>query len=213
MNIIDLTHEIHSGMMTYPGDPDVILEEAMTHDVDYCHVDHLDCGSHTGTHIDAPYHFLADGKRITDFPVCRFTGEGVVWDLRHKKAGEVITAEDAAPLQGKVQEGDFLVVQTGWCGKYGTQDYLDHPYISAEAAQLLVDMGVSIVAVDFLNVDSTLLEEWNAHPVLLGSEVLIVENLANSLALDAGRRYRFCFIPMKLGGSDGAPIRAFAVEL
>ena len=213
MNIIDLTHEIHSGMMTYPGDPDIVLEEAATHDVDGCHVDHLDCGSHTGTHIDAPYHFLADGKRITDYPVSRFIAEGVVWDLKHKGPGDIITAEDVMPLQEKVQEGDFLVLQTGWSEKFGTDAYLDHPFLSGETAQLLVDLGVSIVAVDFLNVDSTLHEQWDAHPVLLGNEVLIVENLANTLALDASQRYRFCFIPLKLGGSDGSPIRAFAVEI
>ena len=212
MTIIDLTHPIHSGMMAYPGDPEISLKEAMTHEVDYCHVDYLQCGSHAGTHIDAPYHFLVDGKHITDYPVSRFLGEGIVWDLRHKKAGEAITAEDALPLQEKIQRGDFVVLQTGWFEKYGTDDYYDHPYISKEAAELLVELGASIVAVDFLNVDPTRWEQWDAHPVFLGNEVLIVENLNNSTSLDADRRYCFCFAPLKLQGSDGAPIRAFAIE-
>lgn len=213
MNIIDLTHEIHKGMMTYPGDPQISLEEAMVHETDYCHVDYLRCGSHAGTHIDAPYHFLPEGKRITDFPISRFIGEGIVWDLRDKKPKEAITEEDVMVLREKVKVGDFLLLQTGWCEKYDSDEYLDHPFITGEAAQLLVDMGVRIVAVDFLNVDPTRWEQWDAHPVLLGNEVLIVENVANSLTLDAEKRYAFGFMPLKLMGSDGAPIRAFAVEL
>ena len=213
MSIIDLTHEIHTGMMVYPGDPEISLEKMCTHEADGCHVDSLKCGSHTGTHIDAPYHFLPEGKNITDYPLSRFIGEGVVLDLRHKKSGEAITTDDLQPCMDRIKKGDFLILQTGWCEKYGTDAYLNHPYISAQAAQRIVECGVSIVAVDFLNVDPTLWEQWDAHPVFLESEVLIVENLADSLALDPGGRYRFCFAPMKLGGSDGAPVRAFAIEL
>lgn len=213
MDIIDLTHEIRTGMMKYPGDPDITLDEALTHEADYCHVDELHCGSHTGTHIDAPYHFLADGKRITDFPISKFVGEGVVADLRHKKAKEAITAADLEPCIKKLQRGDFLLMQTGWYQKYGTEEYLEHPYVSKEAAQLLVELGVSIVAVDFLNVDPTTWEQWEAHPVFLSSDVLIVENINDSLQLDADRRYNFSFAPLKLQDSDGAPIRAFAIEI
>ena len=213
MNIVDLTHEIHTGMMAYPGDPEISLEAACTHEADYCHVDYLMCGSHAGTHIDAPYHFLPEGKHITDYPVSRFIGEGVVLDLQHKSAGEAITMEDLMPLSETIREGDFLVLQTGWCEKFGDEAYLNHPYISAEAAEAIVKMGVSLVAVDFLNVDPTLYEQWDVHPILLGNEVLIVENLNNSLALEPNKRYRFCFAPIKLQGSDGGPIRAFAEEI
>ena len=212
MNMIDLTHEIKTGMMSYPGDPDISLTEAMVHETDYCHVDYLQCGSHTGTHIDAPYHFLPDGKRITDFPVSKFVGEGIIADLRAKRAGEAITVDDLEPCEESLKKGDYLLLQTGWYQKFGTDDYLDHPYISKEAAEWIVAHGISIVAVDFLNVDSTLHEQWDAHPVFLSNDVLIVENINNSLALDADKRYNFSFVPLKLQGSDGSPIRAFAVE-
>lgn len=212
MKIIDLTHEIHTGMMAYPGDPEISLEEAATHEANGCHVDYFMGGSHTGTHIDAPYHFLPDGKRITDYPVSRFIGEGVAADLKHKKAGEAITADDLGPVLPRIEKGDFLLLQTGWCEKYGTDEYLNHPYISADAAQLIVDCGVSIIAVDFLNVDPTIWEQWDTHPIFLSNEVLIVENINNSLELDPDARYCFCFVPMKFGGSDGAPIRAYAID-
>uniref|UniRef100_UPI0039F61E6D cyclase family protein n=1 Tax=Zhenpiania hominis TaxID=2763644 RepID=UPI0039F61E6D len=61
MKVIDLTHEIKTNMQVFPGDPEVEIKEALTHKTDYCHVDRLLLGSHSGTHIDAPYHFLEDG--------------------------------------------------------------------------------------------------------------------------------------------------------
>ena len=213
LKIIDLTHDIRTGMMVYPGDPGVEVRESLTHESAFCHVDRLDIGSHTGTHIDAPYHFLAEGKRITDFPVSQFVGEGVVIDLTGKGAGEAITEADLQPLHEQITAGDFVLLRTGWCEKFGTDEYLDHPYVSGDAAELLVEWGVRIVAVDFLNVDSTRLEQWDAHPVLLSSDVLIMENIANSLALDPEKRYLFSFAPLKVAGSDGAPVRAFAIEL
>ncbi|MDO4833893.1 MAG: cyclase family protein [Bacillota bacterium] len=212
MNIIDLTHEIKTGIMRYPGDPDISLTEALIHEKDYCHVDYLQCGSHTGTHIDAPYHFLPDGKRITDFPISKFVGEGIVIDLRYKEAGEVILPEDIEPYKHCIREGDFVLIQTGWYYRFGTDEYLDHPYFSKETAVFLAKMGISIIAVDFMNVDSTKLEQWQAHPVFLSNDVLIVENINHSLKLKPDIRYRFGFLPLKLHGSDGSPIRAFAIE-
>ena len=212
LKVIDLTHEIRTGMMVYPGDPGVEVNESLTHEAAFCHVDRLDMGTHTGTHIDAPYHFLADGKRITDFPAGTFVGEGVVIDLTEKKAGEAITGEDLMPARDRVRAGDLVLLQTGWCRYFGSEEYLDHPYLSGEAAELLVKWGARIVAVDFLNVDSTRLEQEDAHPALLSKDVLIVENIANSLALDPRKRYLFSFAPLKVAGSDGGPVRAFAIE-
>lgn len=211
MTIIDLTHEIKNGMMLYPGDPEIAIREGLTHQRDYCHVDRLHLNSHTGTHIDAPFHFLPEGKPISAFPAERFLCRGVAVDLRHKKAHEVITAEDlrAAPLE----PGCAAVLVTGWYRTFGTEAYFRHPYLARSAAEHLVARGVSIVAVDVLNVDRTFGEDWSAHQVLLGSETLIVENLTNTLALDFGKPYLFSFLPLKIRGTDGSPIRAVAMEI
>lgn len=213
MKVIDLTHEITSGMMVYPGDPQVEISEALKHESDYCHVDSLRMGSHTGTHIDAPYHFLPRGKRITDYPLSKFTGEGIALDLSDKKDNEAIEADDLEKIRPLINKGDILVLCTGWYRHFGSDRYLNHPFLSRGAAVLIVEMGISIVAVDFLNVDPTLYESWEAHPVLLSNDVLIVENVNDSMELEGGRRYRFAFAPLKLNGSDGSPIRAFAMEI
>lgn len=210
MKIIDLTHDIKNGMMIYPGDPEIAIKEGLTHEKDYCHVDQLHLNSHVGTHIDAPFHFLSDGKPISAFPVDFFVRPGVAIDLRHKKAGETITAEDLRCSH--LEQGCAVVLVTGWYRFFGSEEYLKHPYLSKEAAEFLVEQGVSIVAVDFLNVDQTFGDVWDAHQVLLGRETLIVENLNNTLALEFGKPYLFSFLPLKVMGTDGSPIRAVAID-
>lgn len=210
MNIIDLTHDIKNGMMIYPGDPEIAITEGLTHERDYCHVDQLHLNTHVGTHIDAPLHFLSGGKPISAFSVDFFVRSGVAIDLRHKKAGETITVEDLR--SSHLEQGCAAVLVTGWYRFFGSEEYLKHPYLSKEAAEFLVEQGVSIVAVDFLNVDQTFGDAWNAHQVLLGRETLIVENLNNTLVLDFDKSYLFSFLPLKILGTDGSPIRAVAIE-
>lgn len=212
MKVIDLTHEIKTNMQVFPGDPEVEIKEALTHKTDYCHVDRLLLGSHSGTHIDAPYHFLEDGKRISDYPLSRFMGDGVVIDLQRKKAGEAIQREELKVHEKRIHPGDLVILKTGWCETFGTERYLEHPYLTADAARFLVEKKIGIIAIDFLNVDPTLWESWEAHPVFLSADVLIVENINHSLELEEEKQYWFCFAPLKLADSDGAPIRAFAVE-
>ena len=208
---IDLTHNIANGMMIYPGDPQICISEGLTHEKDYCHVDQLHLNSHTGTHIDAPLHFIADSKTITDYPTDKFINEGIAIDLRHKTDGEAITVDDLAPAH--IEAGMSVVLATGWYQYFNTERYLNHPYISKEADQYLVDKKVSIVAVDFLNVDQTLVEAWDAHPILLGNDTLIVENINNSLELAFDRTYILSFLPLKVVGTDGSPVRAVAMVM
>ena len=210
MKTIDLSHEIKNGMMVFPGDPEISIEEGLSHEEDYCHVDRMHINSHTGTHIDAPHHFIKDGKRITDYEVGKFVGEGIAIDLTYKKSGEGINVSDLE--KANIEEGMIVTLVTGWAKYFGQEKYLDHPFITKEAAEFLVKKGTSIVAVDFLNVYPTVYESWEAHPVLLSNDVLIVENIANSSELAEGKKYIFSFLPLKLWGSDGSPVRGMAVE-
>lgn len=210
MNVIDLTHNIENGMMIYPGDPEISITEGLTHERDYCHVDRLQLNTHVGTHIDAPLHFLPEGRPITAFPADAFLKRGVAIDLTFKKPQERITAQDLR--FARIEHGCAVVLVTGWYRSFGTKDYLKHPYLSKDAAEYLVKQGVSIVAVDFLNVDQTFGKAWDAHTVLLRNETLIVENLNNTLLLDFDKSYLFSFLPLKILGTDGSPVRAVAIE-
>ncbi len=224
MEVIDLSHTIHDDIQIYPGDPVPSISRGLTHEKDYCHVDLLKLGSHTGTHIDAPYHFLKDGKRIDELPVRRFVGNGILIDVSHKSERDAIESADLKSYASEIKKGDFIILKTGWDRYFGTPRYLQHPYLSAAGAELLLGAGAALVGIDALNIDSscqTVMDpeygnadseahedhDYPAHDILLGNDILIVENLCN---LDKIRRPQgiYSFLPLKLKGSDGSPIRA-----
>jgi kynurenine formamidase len=224
MEVIDLTHTIHDDIQIYPGDPKPLISRGLTHEKDYCHVDLLKLGSHTGTHIDAPYHFFKDGQRIDEIPVQRFIGNGILIDVSRKSERGLIDIADFESSASEVKNGDFVIIKTGWERYFGTPKYYRHPYLGADGARLLVKMGVSLVGIDALNVDPTyyaskdsdsvakdLPDEasygYPVHDLLLGNDILIVENLCNLDKIDAVKGI-YSFLPLKLKDSDGSPIRA-----
>jgi kynurenine formamidase len=224
MEVIDLTHTIHDDIQIYPGDPIPSIGRGLTHEKDYCHVDLLKLGSHTGTHIDAPYHFLKDGQRIDEIPVQRFIGNGILVDVSGKSERELIDSTDLKSYASQIIKGDFVILETGWDRYFGTPKYYRHPYLSADGAMLLVEMGVSLVGIDALNVDPTyhaskdsgpaandLPDEesygYPVHELLLGNDILIVENLYNLDKINSVKGI-YSFLPLKLKDSDGSPIRA-----
>jgi kynurenine formamidase len=229
MEVIDLTHTIHEDIQIYPGDPAPSIRRFLTHENDYCHVDMLKLGSHTGTHIDAPYHFLKKGLRIDEIPADRFLGNGILLDVSGKSDRALIETYDIEPYATEIEKGDFTIFRTGWDQYFGTPRYLHHPFLSADGAGLLVELGVSLVGVDAMNIDPTYQEVMDldlpakdagenaedyvypAHDILLGNSVLIVENLCN---LDKIRKVRglYSFLPLKLRDSDGSPIRAVFID-
>jgi arylformamidase len=228
MKIIDLSHTIHDEIQIFPGDPVPSIKRGLTHEKDYCHVDILTLGSHTGTHIDAPFHFLKKGKKIDELPVQRFVGHGVLIDASAKSDRDVIEPGDIEPYENEIAEGDFVIFRTGRDKYFGTSRYYLHPYLSLEGARLLVKMNISLVGIDALNIDPTYYgtmdsdsaaknlpdEEdygYPVHDILLGNEILIVENLCS---LDKVKQVKgvYSFLPLKLKDSDGSPIRAVYIQ-
>lgn len=215
--VVDLSRRVDDATQVYPGDPEVRLEPATTladHGVNVLGV-HI--GSHSGTHVDAPYHFVEDGARIDELDPRLFVGPAAVLDVRGKGPRERVTAEDLRPYENRLSGGVIAVVRTGWEEHYGTPLYYDHPFLDRGAAQLLLDAGVRTVAVDALNVDETVLEGeqpdgYPAHHLILGAGGVIAENLANLGAIDFPEPL-ISLLPIKLGGSDGAPVRAVAMEV
>ena len=212
---VDLSHPIEAGMQTYPGDPAVEVAPHTTHDADGFHVDAVRCGSHTGTHVDAPAHTEPGGRTLEAYPVERFVRRAVVADCTHLGARESIPASS---VPGPDADADLVAFRTGWDDFWGTETYLDHPYLSAATAEACADRGFD-VAVDTLNPDPTPTDDagdagddeptdFRIHHTLLGDGRLIFENLTN---LDrVGERFELRAYPMALA-SDGAPVRAVGV--
>ncbi|MGB9750770.1 MAG: cyclase [Roseiflexus castenholzii] len=206
--IYDLTRTLVSGMPVYPGDPEV---QIVASGAPPWRVSALRLGSHSGTHVDAPLHCIADGRGIDAFPLERFIAPGVVVDARGYADDapigvEVLTDVDLHP-------GMIVVVRTGWEAFWQDARYFQHPYLSTDLAHALVERRVSLVAVDALNVDSTVGGSDAAHAVLLGADILIAENLCNLAPLRCRQTYMFAILPLAPGALDGAPARALAWDV
>src|SRR5262249_26173382 len=159
------------------------------------------------------------------YPLERFFVEGVVVPVLRCGWDEPIGRNVFAGCLEKVPVGGAVLVRTGWGRYWGSEGYMGRPYLArgavevvvergagvvGGAVELLVEGGVGVVGVDALSVDSTVRGTDHAHAVLLGNEVLIVENLARLEQLTPDRLYRFAFLPLALVGVDGSPVRAVA---
>ncbi|KAF8058778.1 putative cyclase [Lyophyllum atratum] len=214
--IIDLSHKLDSNVQIYPGDPPFTCTPCTTVAKDGYSVHSLTLGSHTGTHIDAPSHFFANGKTIDQIPLPTLIGPLVLVDLtaRNLRDRQMITWADIEPSAELMHPGVILVLHTGWSAYWGTPKYYDHPFLARDVATKIIERGVRILGVDTLNPDETEYqgvgggEGFGVHEVILGAGGIIAENLTNLAALDG--HDQIALIPLNLEGSDGSPVRAFA---
>lgn len=215
--LVDLSHPIEDGMPVYPGDPDVHIEPATTIGEHGYNVLRVHMGSQSGTHVDAPFHFLADGARIDRLPLERFLAPAVVADVRGRAPRTPITWADLAPVAPRLAPGRMLLLHTGWDAHWGSPAYHDHPYLDGEAAERVVAAGVRTVGLDALSLDETVVDGepaggFGAHLAVLGAGGVIVENL-RGLDLLGGREPVVSVLPLRLAGADGAPVRAIAFDV
>lgn len=180
-------------------------------DDDGINVQYYSVPTHIGTHIDAPLHFIEDGKSIDEFPLSKFSSEGVVLDVSTDEPRE-ITMSDIEAADGSVQTGDIVFLYTGWDEKYGTDAYDPHPWLAEEVAEYFVDIAPKLVGLDTITPDIPVEQrpegwlEFPVHRTMLGEEVLIAEHLAN-LKPFVGERIDVVGFPIKIQGGDGAPAR------
>jgi arylformamidase len=174
----------------------------------------LTLGSHTGTHMDAPRHFIPGGKSITDIPLSSLCGDVTIIDFRTLPDNTAVTAE-------MLRERDLhekVICVFGWDKHWNTGDYYaNYPYFSEEAAQYLVDSNVKLLGLDTPSPDNskTPLHAENdsvIHKLFLKSGVILVEYLAASGITDYTRDYQIIALPMKIKDSDGAPARVILIE-
>jgi kynurenine formamidase len=216
--LVDLSVPIVTGMPVYPGDPEVTVAPALTVDDSGVNVLRLHLGSQSGTHVDAPYHIDDALPRLDELPLDRFAGPAVVADVRGLAPRAPIGPDLIADLIPELQPGAILLLATGWCAHWGSDDYRAHPWLSSSAAEAIVAAGIRTVGIDALSVDRTPAsdEEFSltAHRVLCGAGAVIAENLTGLGALveaqAAGRRIEVSLFPLRLAGADGAPVRAVA---
>jgi kynurenine formamidase len=205
----DLSHKLEPGMTYFPGDPEPVILPAKGAVLPW-RVSELHIGSHTGTHIDASAHYFEEGRTIDQYSLDRFVMSGITIALDDLKPEQPISDNLLGELEIKLPKGGAILLRTGWDKYWGQELYLHHPYLTTSSAERLVQSGAGLVGIDALNVDSTVQGTDHVHQILLGSDILIVENLRGLGQLLPGTPYRCSFLPLLLTGLDGSPIRAVA---
>jgi kynurenine formamidase len=214
--VVDLTLPLDDRTTVYPGDPATDIRTEGPDDAGF-HVTSIGVGSHTGTHCDAPFHFVADGARIDEVDLGLFAGPMVVIDVRGRADRSVIGVDDVAPSLGLLGAGRIAVLHTGWTQHYGAPRYFDHPHLAPEACEAILATGARTIGVDALSIDETGDDEhpgsgWPCHGLVLGSGGVLLENLAHLDRVDFARPF-LSALPLRITGADGSPIRAAAFDL
>jgi arylformamidase len=199
MKLIDLTVPINEQTPVYPGDPATKIEPAGVFDRDGFNDHYISIGTHVGTHIDAPFHMIPDGKTLDKIPIDNFIGRGVYIKIETERF-------DLAQVQAAdIRSGDIVLFHTGLSKIYHDPKYFEYPEIPEGIANYLVEKKVKMVGVDMASPDHP---PYKIHKILLGADILIIENLTNLSDL-AGKEFTVYALPLKLQ-IDGSPARVIA---
>jgi kynurenine formamidase len=214
--LIDLSHEIEHGMVTYGGLPAPTISDWLSREASSARyapgttfqIGKIDLLANTGTYIDAPFHRYPEGRDVADYELDAVANlPGSV--IRMSGPGRPIAAER---FKGPELKGKAVLVHTGWDKHWRTDTYSagQHPYVTRDAAEYLVKSGAALVGIDSLNIDDDKDGSRPAHTLLLGAGIAIVEHMTNLAALpDSG--FRFFAVPPRVRGMGSFPVRAFAL--
>ncbi|MEW1839971.1 cyclase family protein [Nonomuraea angiospora] len=211
--IVELSHRIVDGMVTYPGIPGPKLgvhlsredsREVYAPGTEF-HIATITLAANTGTYLDTPYHRYPDGPDLSQVPVSKLADlPGLV--VRAGAGREVVIDEDL-DVRGRA-----VLIHTGWDRHFGTDAYLHgHPYLAPGSARWLAEQGAALVGIDSLNIDDTPPRgERPAHTILLKAGIPLVEHLTGLAALPP-QGFRFHAAPPMVAGMGTFPVRAYAV--
>lgn len=217
MKIIDVSHTVHHGMITYKGLPAPVIGDHLSREESRTRyeagtefqIGKIEMVSNTGTYLDSPFHRYPDGADLSELSLESIANLDAIVLRRGSDAGRAI---EITALSGLSLRGKALLIQTGWDLHWRTETYSNgkHPYVTAEAANYLVQSGVALVGIDSFNIDDTAGGARPAHSTLLANGVPIVEHLCGLNELpDSG--FRFFAVPVKVKGMGSFPVRAFGL--
>lgn len=215
--IVDLTMSIEEGMQTFPTHwhPFVEVTQLGRHGIENRETRKLVLGTHTGTHIDAPRHFIPGGYTVDQLPLDQLVGPASVLDLTAYGANKEVGKIDIeTALNGRSAER--ILMRFDWDRYLGSMSYYnDSPYLSEEAAQWLVEQGCRLLGMDTAMPDNPKngrngVKDSPNHKILLGNNVILLEYMINLSQLDQPV-IELIVAPLKIRDGDGAPVRAFAI--
>ena len=215
MQLIDISHTLESGMLTYKGLPAPIICDYLSREASrklYAagtefQIGRIDMVANTGTYIDSPFHRYADGKDLSQLPLESLANLPCIVANIEPCASRAI---DNLPLAATDLRGKAVLIRTTWDAHWRTDQYFEgFPYLTGEVARFLRDSGVALVGIDSHNIDCTDGGERPVHSTLLGADIPIVEHLCGLGALP-DRGAKFFAVPVKVKGFGTFPVRAYA---
>ncbi|TIU58037.1 MAG: cyclase family protein [Mesorhizobium sp.] len=214
---VDLSYILHNGMTTYPvpWSPAFQVTQLSRHEVEGRESREIVIGTHCGTHVDAPRHFIPGGTTIDQLPLESFVGPATVVDFTDAKPlQEMGVSNFEARLSD--QHIDRLVMRFDWSDRWGTLKYYsEQPYISEDAARWLVKRGVRLLGMDTPQADSPKNGRGSerdspVHKILLGADMIKLEYMTNLRALGTDE-FQLIALPLKIREGDGSPVRCIGI--
>lgn len=210
--VIDLTYSIEEGMLTFaaPWHPKVSIKQLGSIGVEGRETRALHFGTHTGTHMDAPLHFVQRGSSIDQIQLDKLIGEVVIIDFSFLRENEAVTGE----MLREVQIAKRMIFRFGWGKHWGnTRFYTGYPFFTIDAADYLISKGVELIGMDTPSPDDSRIklgsaEDSQIHKEFLNAGVILLEYLANLDGVDNNEGWSIIVMPLKLKGADGSPVRA-----
>ena len=212
--LIDLSHTIEDGLMTYKGFPAAIVCDYLTHEESQAHyaegtsfqIGKIEMVGNSGTYLDSPYHRYADLKDISELPL-----ESVVsLDGVKVTIPESVLTIDESHFKNVDVKDKAVLIHTNWSRHWNTDPYYEnHPHLNASAAEYLKQQGANLVGIDSYNIDDIQGKSRPVHSILLGADILIVEHMCN-LAVLPSSSFSFSSVPVKVKACGTFPVRAFA---
>jgi arylformamidase len=215
MQLIDLSHTIEGGMITYKGLPAPLICDYLSREASrklYApntefQIGKIEMVGNTGTYLDTPFHRYENGKDLAQLPLSSLAALDLLVAHIEPQAARAI---DHLPYSASEVRGKAVLIHTAWDRHWRTDAYFEgFPYLTGRLAQWLKDAGVVLVGIDSHNIDSTDTGERPVHSTLLGADIPIVEHLRGLEAVPE-RRARFFAVPPKISGFGTFPVRAFA---
>jgi arylformamidase len=215
MRLIDVSHTLESGMLTYKGLPAPIICDYLSREASrklYAagtefQIGRIDMVANTSTYIDSPFHRYADGKDLSQLPLESLANLPCIVANIDPSASRAI---DNLPLASTDLRGKAVLIRTAWDTHWRTDQYFEgFPYLTGRVANWLRDAGVALVGIDSHNIDCTDGGERPVHSTLLGADIPIVEHLCGLGALPE-RGAKFFAVPVKVKGFGTFPVRAYA---
>ena len=221
--VVDLTHAFTTDFPVFPGGPQAQRETLVAVETDGYYIQRWNFAEHTGTHMDFPGHFIADGLRTDTYPVQMLMGPAVVIDIAaraEEDSDTMVTVDDLKAWEmenGDIPEGAFVMMYSGWEHHIGTPAFLGDdtglhfPGFSAEASEWLVsERSIHGIGVDTLSIDHGPSATFDTHFIILGAGLLGIENVANLESIMDRPANVICGIPRYQEGSGG-PARILAL--